>query len=465
MSLKYEKKDIYSTLSQEELDNANGYAKSYMNFLDKARTEYLAVEEAIKILESNGFVSLEEKQVLEVGDRVYFINKDKSLYVCVIGKDSIVNGVNIVGAHIDSPRLDIKPMPLIEKSGTALFKTQFYGGIKKYQWMSIPLAMYGVIYNKDDEKINISVGENEDDPVFTIADLLPHLAKDQMKANANDFIDPEKMSVIVGSLKDKEADDKVAEKVKQNILKILNNKYGIEEIDFARSEISFVPAFKTKFIGLDRGLIGGYGQDDRVCAYATIRAIIDAADELGEDIKKTTIAMIVDKEEIGSIGTTSMSSRAFDMFINKLIEKTNSMGVDKLEVYYNSRVLSADVTAGVSPEYEEVSDIQNGSIIGCGISVEKYTGSGGKYNASDANASYMSKIMSLFDRNNVMYQIGTLGKIGKGGGGTIAYILADKGCEVVDCGTPVLAMHSPYEVTSKYDVYMTYLAYKAFFKE
>lgn len=464
MSLKYDKKDIYSSMSQEELDNANGYAKSYMNFLDKARTEYLAVEEAVEILENNGFVSLDEKFALEIGDRVYFINKDKSLYVAVIGSEELVKGVNIVGAHIDSPRLDLKPMPLIEKSGAALFKTQYYGGIKKYQWMSIPLALYGVMYNKNGEKIKVSVGENEDDPVFTIADLLPHLAKDQMKGNANEFIDPEKMSVLVGSLKDKEAEAKESEKVKSNILKILNEKYGVEEIDFARSELSFIPAFKTKFIGLDRGLIGGYGQDDRVCAYATIRAIIDAADEL-DNVNKTMIAMIVDKEEIGSTGTTSMNSRAFDMFINKLIEKTNSMGVDKLEVYYNSKVLSADVTAGVSPEYEEVSDIQNGSMLGCGISIEKYTGSGGKYNASDANASYMSKVMGIFDRNSIMYQVGTLGKIGKGGGGTIAYILADKGCEVVDCGTPVLAMHSPYEVTSKYDVYMTYLAYKAFYKE
>jgi len=463
MSIKYEKKDIYSKFTQEELDNANLYAKSYMDFLDKSRTEYLAVEKAVEILENNGFISLDEKEVLLPGDRVYFINKNKSLYIAVIGNEKIVKGVDIVGAHIDSPRLDIKPMPLIEKSGTALMKTQYYGGIKKYQWLSIPLAMYGVVYNKNGEKIKISIGENEDDPVFTIADLLPHLAKDQMKANANDFIDPEKMSVIVGSLKEKDTDE--AEKIKQNILKIFNEKYGIEEIDFARSEISFVPAFKTKFIGLDRGLIGGYGQDDRVCAYATIRAIIDAADEMGESIGRTNIAMIVDKEEIGSIGTTSMSSRAFDMFINKIIENTNSLGVDKLEVYYNSRVLSADVTAGVNPEYEDLSDIQNGSIIGCGISIEKYTGSGGKYNASDANASYMSQIMSLFENNNITFQVGTLGKIGKGGGGTIAYILADKGCEVVDCGTPVLAMHSPFELTSKYDDYMTYLAYKAFFKD
>ncbi len=463
MSYNYEKKDIYSNYSQEELDNTNSYSKSYMNFLDKARTERLAVEEAIEILENNGFISLEERNVLEPGDRVYFINKEKSLYVAVIGSKDLVSGVNIVGAHIDSPRLDLKPMPLIEKSGTALFKTQYYGGIKKYQWMSIPLALYGVMYNKEGEKIKVAVGEEDDDPVFTIADLLPHLANDQMKLKANDFIDPEKMSVIVGSLKSKEGESKEAEKVKQNILNILHEKYGVEEIDFARSELSFVPAFKTKFIGFDRGLIGGYGQDDRVCAYATIRAIIDAADEM-ENVEKTMIAMIVDKEEIGSFGTTSMSSRAFDMFVNKLIEKTGNMGVDKLEVYFNSKVLSADVTAGISPEYEEVSDIQNGSTLGCGISLEKYTGSGGKYNASDANASYMSDVMGIFDRNNISYQVGTLGKIGKGGGGTIAYILADKGCEVVDCGTPVLAMHSPFEVTSKFDVYMTYLAYKTFYK-
>ena len=463
MSLKYEKKDIYSTLDETEVQNALGYAKSYMNFLNKARTERLAVEEAVEILENNGFISLAEKDSLEVGDRVYFINKEKSLYVAVIGSDELVKGVNIVGAHIDSPRLDLKPMPLIEKSGTALFKTQYYGGIKKYQWMSIPLAMYGVMYNKSGEKIKIAIGEGEDDPVFTIADLLPHLAKDQMKLNANDFIDPEKMSILVGSLKDKEAEENEKEAVKLNVLKILNEKYGIEEIDFARSEISFVPAMKTRFVGFDQGLIGGYGQDDRVCAYATIRALIDAADE--KQNSKTMIAMIVDKEEIGSIGTTSMSSRAFDMFINKLIEKTNSMGVDKLEVYYNSRVLSADVTAGIAPEYEDVSDIQNGSEIGCGISIEKYTGSGGKYDASDANASYMADIMGLFDRDGIFYQVGTLGKIGKGGGGTIAYILANKGCEVVDCGTPILAMHSPFEVSSTYDVYMTYRAYKTFYKD
>ena len=462
MSLEYEKKDVYSEISEQERENANSYAKSYMTFLDNSRTEYLAVEETINILEQNGFISLEEKDILEIGDRVYFVNKDKSLYAAVIGEEDLVNGVNIIGAHIDSPRLDLKPIPLIEKSGAALLKTQYYGGIKRYQWMSIPLAMYGVVYNKHNERINISIGEADEDPCFTIADLLPHLAKDQMKLNANDFIDPEKMSIIIGSIKLNGEED-CKNKIKANVLKLLNEKYGIEEIDFARSDISFVPAFKTKFIGIDKGMIGGYGQDDRVCAYATIRAMIDAADET-ENLKKTMISMIVDKEEIGSVGTTSMSSRAFDMFINKLIEKTNSLSTDKLEVFFNSRVLSADVTSAISPEFEEVSDIQNGASIGCGVSIEKYTGSGGKYSASDANASYMSDVMWLFDNNDIKYQIATLGKIGKGGGGTIAYILADKGCEVVDCGTPVLAMHSPFEVTSTYDVYMTYLAYKAFFK-
>ena len=268
------------------------------------------------------------------------------------------------------------------------------------------------------------------------------------------------MSVLIGSLKDKSAKD---EKIKENILKILNEKYGIKEIDFARSEISFVPAFKAKYIGFDKSMIGGYGQDDRVCAYTTLRSLIDLANEK-HSFEKTAIALIVDKEEIGSVGNTSMSSNTFDMFINKLIKKSGLKDVDLYEVYYNSKMLSADVSTCVDPDYEEVSDVQNGNILGCGIALEKYTGSGGKYSASDANAAFVAEVMSIFEKNNVMFQLGTLGKIGKGGGGTIAYILAEKGVNVIDCGTAVLAMHSPFEVTSKYDVYMTYLAYKAFFK-
>lgn len=460
MSLKYEKKDVYSMLDEEKIKEANVYSKEYIDFLNEGKTEFLCVKEALKMLESNGFVDIAKKEKMESGDKVYFVNKEKSLFVAVIGSKNLVEGANIVGAHIDSPRLDLKPFPLFERQNIAAFKTQYYGGIKKYQWLSIPLAMHGVVYNEKNEKIIISIGESEDDPCFTIADLLPHLAKDQMDRKANEFIDPEKMSVLVGNTKITDAKDNC---VKENVLKILNEKYGIKEIDLARSDISFVPAFKAKYVGIDRSMIGGYGQDDRVCAFATLKAIIDLTKE-NNNIEKTVIAMIVDKEEIGSVGNTSMSSNAFDMFINKIINKKEIVKEDILEVYYNSKMLSADVTAAVDVDYEEVHDVQNGNLLGSGVAVEKYGGSGGKGGASEASAKYVSEVMKIFDENNVRYQLGTLGKIGKGGGGTIAYILAGKGVDVVDCGTAILAMHSPFEVTNKYDVYMTYLAYKAFFK-
>lgn len=463
MDLKYEKKDVYNTLSKEELKQVDIYSDGYINFLNEAKTEYLCVEKVYEMLISNGFVDINEKETLKPNDKVFFINKEKSLYIAVIGKDSLINGVNIIGAHIDSPRLDLKPMPLYENHSIALLKTQYYGGIKRYQWMSIPLEMYGVVYNENGEKIKISIGKDSKDPCFTIADLLPHLANDQMKVKASDFIDPEKMSIIFGSNKDKDSkEDK--DSVKMTILKLLNEKYGIKEIDFARSEISFVPSFDARYVGLDKSMIGGYGQDDRVCSYATIKAMIDITKEQ-KQISKTMIAMIVDKEEIGSVGNTSMESKIFDLFIDKLIEKKETIKVNPAELYYKSKMLSADVSTCVDPAYDEVSDIPNSNIMGCGVSLEKYTGSGGKYNSSDANAKYIAQVMSIFEKNKIMYQMGTLGKIGKGGGGTIAYILANKGVDVIDCGTAVLAMHSPFEVSSKYDVYMTYLAYKAFFKE
>ena len=460
MNLKYEKKDIYSNLTDGELQNADKLADEYIEFVDKSKTEYLCIENAIEILKKNGFKNIEEVNKLQKSMKVYFVNKEKSLYAAVIGKDKLVNGVNMVGAHVDCPRLDLKPMPLYEKNNAALLKTQFYGGIKKYQWMSIPLAMYGVIYDKDGNKINIRVGDTSDTLCFTIADLLPHLSYDQMKLKANDFIDPEKMSILIGSNKDIEEKDSKNKTVKNNILKILNKKYNITEIDFARSEISFVPAFSAKYVGFDKSMIGAYGQDDRVCAYTTLKAITEID---SKKLNKTSIALLVDKEEIGSFGNTSMSSLTFDMFMNKLLKLTGE-DADLLEVYYNSKMLSADVSTCVDPVHDEVSDIQNGNMLGCGIALEKYTGSGGKYNASDANAKYVSEVMQIFEKNNVFFQLGTLGKIGKGGGGTIAYKIKKKGVDVIDCGTPVLAMHSPFEVTSKYDVYMTYRAYKVFFE-
>ena len=459
MKLSYEKKDIYNSLDEDAIKEAKKYSKEYMDFLDKARTEYLCTKECIKMLEKEGFNDINEYEGLNPGDKVYFINKEKSLFIAVIGNEGLEKGINIIGSHIDSPRLDLKPMPLVENHNMALLKTQFYGGIKKYQWLSIPLAMYGVIYNEKGEKIEISIGEDTDDVCFTITDLLPHLAKDQLAKKANEFIDAEKMSVLIGNIKDNNAK---ANRVKENILKILNEKYDIKEIDFARSDISFVPAFKTKYIGFDKSMIGGYGHDDRVCSYANVKAIIEVSKK-GKKINKTALSMLVDKEEIGSVGNTSMSTQAFDLFAKKIIEKTGSKNVNELEMYYNSKMLSADVSTAVDPDYDEVSDIPNGNILGSGVGIEKYTGGSGKYSASEATAKFTSEVTRIFDENNIIYQFAVLGKQGKGGGGTIAYILANKGMDVIDCGTPVLAMHSPFEVVSVYDTYMTYLAYKAFF--
>ena len=460
MSLKYEKKNVYENLSKEEITEMNEYIPGYVDFLEKAKTEYKSVKLVKEMLEKNGFVDILSMKELKANDKVYFVNNEKSLYAAVIGKEKLINGLNIIGAHVDSPRIDLKPMPLYENKGVALLKTQYYGGIKKYQWLAIPLAMHAIIYTSEGEKLDIVIGEDEKDPCFTITDLLPHLSKDQMKIVANEFIDPEKMSVLFGSIKST-TEEKEKNDVKENILKILNDKYGIKEIDFARSEIEFVPAFKPRYLGMDSSMIGGYGQDDRVCAYATVQAMISASKD---EVNKTMIAMIVDKEEIGSIGNTSMNSNIFDMFINKILTLKNEKETDIYESYYNSRMLSADVSTCVDPCYEELSDIQNSNILGFGVCLEKYTGSGGKYNSSDANAKYVSEVMSMLDKNKIIYQLGTLGKIGKGGGGTIAYILANKGVNVIDCGTPILSMHSPFEVAGIGDIYMTYKAYITFFK-
>ena len=459
--IKYEKKNVFEQANDIEVDEMYKYANEYIDFLNHAKTEYKCVEYILKELRENGFKDINEYSSLKENDKVYFVNKERAIFACVIGKDNITSGVNIIGAHIDSPRLDTKPMPLFENKGLALMKTQYYGGIKKYQWLSIPLALYGVIYNSKNEKIDVVLGENEDDYTFVITDLLPHLAKEEGNKKASEFIDPENLNVVIGSIPDQ---DEKENKIKNKILRELNKKYGITEIDFARSDIRFVPSFKAKYIGIDKGLIAGYGQDDRICAYATISSLINIA----KDSKsfKTSIAVLVDKEEIGSEGNTSMSSDAFELFVAKLLRlKNESYSYEDIkETFNNSKMLSADVSAAVDPMHENVYDIQNGNIIGCGIALEKYTGSGGKYSANDASAKFMSYVMNVFEKEKVRYQIGTLGKIEKGGGGTIAYILANKGVEIVDCGTAILSMHSPYEGARVADTYMTYKAYKAFFK-
>ena len=435
------------------------FSKEYIDFINKAKTERECVEQFIKLLDNHGFKNIMDKENLKAGDKVYYINRHKNIYAAIIGSDDLNKGFNIVGAHIDSPRLDLKPNPLYESAELAMFKTHYYGGIKKYQWVNIPLSMHGIIMTKD-KKIEINLGEKDDEPIFTIADLLPHLSSRQDKKKLEEAISGEDLNILVGSIP-YNTDEEITEKIKLNILNILNQKYGIVERDFVSSEIEFVPAFKAKSLGFDQSLVAGYGQDDRVCAYTGLKALLDI-----ENPKRTAICLLADKEEIGSMGNTGMSSRTFEYFLEQILNKTvgNKPGLLD-EIFQSTRVLSADVTAGYNPNYPDIYEKNNESYIGHGISVIKYTGSASKGGASDANAEFVGYIRNLFEKNNIAYQNSEMGKIGVGGGGTIAYILADKGVDVIDCGVPVISMHSPYEITSKFDIYNAYNAYKVFYKD
>ena len=435
------------------------FSKEYIDFINKAKTERECVEQFIKLLDNHGFKNIMDKENLKAGDKVYYINRHKNIYAAIIGSDDLNKGFNIVGAHIDSPRLDLKPNPLYESAELAMLKTHYYGGIKKYQWVNIPLSMHGIIMTKD-KKIEINLGEKDDEPIFTIADLLPHLSSRQDKKKLEEAISGEDLNILVGSIP-YNTDEEITEKIKLNILNILNQKYGIVERDFVSSEIEFVPAFKAKSLGFDQSLVAGYGQDDRVCAYTGLKALLDI-----ENPKRTAICLLADKEEIGSMGNTGMSSRTFEYFLEQILNKTvgNKPGLLD-EIFQSTRVLSADVTAGYNPNYPDIYEKNNESYIGHGISVIKYTGSASKGGASDANAEFVGYIRNLFEKNNIAYQNSEMGKIGVGGGGTIAYILADKGVDVIDCGVPVISMHSPYEITSKFDIYNAYNAYKVFYKD
>ena len=451
------KKNGWENLNEEERKNIFEFSNKYIEFINKAKTERESVKEIEKILKENNFQNILEKENLKAKDKVYYINREKNIYAAIIGEEDLSLGFNIIGAHIDSPRLDLKPNPLYENKELALFKTHYYGGIKKYQWVNIPLSMHGVIVTKD-KKIEINIGEKEEEPVFTIADLLPHLSSKQEEKKLKDAIEGEDLNIVVGSIPYESED--IKEKVKLNILNLLNKKYDITERDFVSSEIEFVPAMKAKSLGFDESLVAGYGQDDRVCAYTSLKALINL-----DKVKKTSICLLADKEEIGSMGNTGMSSKVFEYFINELLEKTigNKPGLlDKC--LKNSKILSADVTAGYNPNFPSIYEENNESYIGHGISIIKYTGSASKGGASDANAEFVGYVRNLFEKNNIAYQNSEMGKIGVGGGGTIAYILADKGADVLDCGVPVLSMHSPYEITSKFDIYNAYKAYKVFYK-
>ena len=445
-------------ISEERKNEIFTYCDQYMQYLNHSKTEREIVKTSKQMAEEKGFKDLATIKTLKAGDKIYYINHEKSMYLAVIGKNPIENGINIIGAHADSPRLDLKPNPLYEDTGFAYFKTHYYGGIKKYQWTTIPLAIHGVIVKANGEKVEICIGENEDEPIFTITDLLPHLAQEQMERKLKDGIKGEELNLLIGSMSLQVKE--VSESVRLNIMNILNQKYGIIEQVFVSAELELVPAFKARTLGFDGSMVAAYGQDDKVCVYTALTALLSL-----EKPTTTAICIISDKEEIGSMGNTGMESHVFDTFIAEILNKLGVNSPNLLDkVFCNSRMLSADVDAGYDPIYAQVHDKYNSGYLGRGIGMNKYTGARGKSGASDANAEYVAKIREIFEKEKIQYEVAELGKVDTGGGGTIAYILANKGVDVIDCGVPVLSMHAPYEVTSKFDIYEAYRAYAAFWK-
>ena len=453
------KKDGWEDANEAERKEIFDISEKYMEFLNQAKTEREFIKKARELADQNGYKDIMEFETLKPGDKIYFVNREKSMYLAIIGEESIENGMHIIGSHVDSPRLDLKPNPLYEDSGLAYFKTHYYGGIKKYQWTTIPLSIHGVIVKKNGEKIELNIGEDEKDPIFTITDLLPHLAQEQMEKKLKNGINGEDLNLLIGSIPYK--DEKLTEKVKLNILDLLNKKYGITEADLNSAEIELVPAFKARSLGLDESMVAAYGQDDKVCAYTSLAAMMNL-----KNVKNTAVCILSDKEEIGSMGNTGMESHMFDFFVSEMLNKLGINRPNLLDkVFCFSKMLSSDVDAGFDPIYASVSDKTNAGFIGKGIAIVKYTGARGKSGASDANAEYVAWIRNVLDNNDIKYQLTELGKVDIGGGGTIAYILANKGTDVIDCGVPVLSMHAPYEVTSKYDIYSAYKTYEAFWKE
>jgi len=457
-SLFMKKKSGWETVTEEEKGKIYDFSKGYIDFLNESKIEREVIEYAKTALEAKGFRDINSVNELGAGDKVYYINREKSMYIAVIGEETMENGLNIVGSHVDSPRLDLKPNPLYEADGLAMFRTHYYGGIKKYQWTTIPLALHGVIVKSNGEKIKVNIGEDDNDPIFVITDLLPHLGQTQMEKKAKEVVEGEALNILIGNMPYDNSE--ITEKVKLNIMNILNKKYGIIEKDFLSAEIEVVPAFKAKSLGFDESMVAGYGQDDKVCAYASLQAILSI-----ENPKKTAVCILSDKEEVGSMGNTGMESHVFDMFVTELLFKTKQNSINAIDrVFCRSKMLSADVDAAYDPLYASVYEKTNSAFLGEGVGLNKYTGARGKSGASDANAEFVAEIRRLFEENDIRYNISELGKVDQGGGGTIAYILANKGMDVIDCGVPVLSMHSPYEVTSKFDIYSIFRAYRAFMK-
>ena len=445
----------WESLDDQLKEKIMDFSEDYMVFLNRSKTEREAVKTIVETVEKEGFINIEKAGELKAGDRVYGINRNKSIFLAVIGSQPLTQGFNAVGAHIDAPRLDLKQNPLYEDSGIALLKTHYYGGIKKYQWTTVPLALHGVVALTDGRVMDVNIGEDENDPVFLITDLLPHLAAKQNAKKLAEGVPGENLNIVIGSMPDKEA---ASDQVKAAVLKILKEKYDMEEDDFRSAEIEAVPAAKARSLGLDRSMVAAYGQDDRVCAYPSVRAILDM-----EKPERTAICILADKEEIGSVGNTGMQSANFELFIMELLEKQGIISPYALQRTLSaSRAISADVTAAFDPTYPDVMEKHNAAFMGRGISLKKYTGARGKSGASDANAEFVGFVRGVFSRAGVTCQSSEMGKVDEGGGGTIAYILANRGMEVLDCGVPIHSMHSPYESASKYDIYMAYLGYRAF---
>ncbi|RKO65529.1 aminopeptidase [Desulfofundulus salinus] len=448
---------VWTKLNSSEQEAVMNLTEEYRQFISAAKTERETIDMAVMTAQNRGFVPLEQSSALQPGERVFATWRGKCMAMAVIGSEPLEKGLNVVGAHGDSPRLDLKPRPLYEEADLALFKTHYYGGIKKYHWVGIPLALHGVVVKEDGQVLKVVIGERETDPVFTIADLLPHLARDQMEKKMGEGISGEGLNLLVGGLP--LTGGEVQEKIKQTVLDYLNREYGLQEEDFISAEIEAVPAWPARDVGLDGSMIGAYGQDDRVSVFTTLRAIVDLPAP-----SRTAVALFVDKEEIGSVGNTGMYSAFFTNFVAELAARIVPRYSELVlrRILANSRAISADVNAGLDPNYPDVMDKLNAARLGHGVVLTKYTGSGGKKGASDAHAEFMGLVRQLFNRHGVAWQSGLLGKVDQGGGGTIAYLLAVHGMDVVDCGVPLLGMHSPFEVAHKVDIYMAYRGYRAF---
>ena len=450
--LAYKKETIYKKADAERVKAAFDYAEGYKKYLDAAKTERESVTEAIALAQAKGFKEYKLGDKISVGDKLYFNNRGKNLFVFTIGSEPIENGIRITAAHIDSPRIDLKQCPVYEEGGMSFFKTHYYGGIRKYQWLALPLALHGIVAMPDGKIINVCIGEDENDPVFYINDLLPHLSHKQDKLPIDDVIDGEKLNILIGSMTDNDKDSTI----KNKILEIIYEKYGIKEEDFLSAELSAVPAAKARDLGFDRSMICAYGHDDRVCAYPALTATLDCADS-----KNSLLCILADKEEIGSDGNTGMQCEVMLDLINEICR---NLGANPAVVRANSKCLSADVAAAFDPNFPEVFEKQNTPMLSCGAVLVKYTGSRGKSSTNDASAEFIGWLRGIMAKDDVIWQTGELGKVDCGGGGTVAKYISKHNIDTIDLGVPMIAMHAPYEVVAKVDLYETYRAVCAFSK-